>query len=157
MSQKVKQENDLEGLLVSILGIMIILGGTGVIYFWIAHSIQSNVSASDVAPNDPITKWIWLALGGFFFLYGVVGTMMEKIGVGWGPAYNQVSTILEGTGAIVSGIGTTIGGLLMLATAALIFYPSLTAIFHPFATLICGFVSVILGWGCGPIIRALGY
>jgi hypothetical protein len=156
MSEKAKPGDDLEGMLASILGILVVLGGTAIIYFWAARSIPNNFSASDV-PNDPITKWIWLALGGFFFFYGVVGTIREKIGVGWGTGYNQVSTILEGTSAIVSGIGTTVGGLLMLATTALFFYPSLAAIFHPFATLICEFVSIILGWVCGPIIRAMGY
>jgi hypothetical protein len=156
MSQKVKQKDDLEGLLVSILGIAIVLGVTALIYFGAAYAIPNNSGASDM-PNDPITKWIWLALGGGFFLYGVVGAIREKIGVGWGTGYNQVSTVLEGTSAIVSGVGTTIGGLLMLATTGIIFYPSLSAIFHPFASLICGFVAVILGWVSGLIIRALGY
>ena len=156
MSQKVKQEDSVEGLLVSILGIVIVLGVTALVYFGAASVIPNNSSASDM-PNDPITKWIWLALGGGFFLYGVVGTIREKIGVGWGTGYNQVRTVLEGTSAIVSGVGTTIGGLLMLVTTGIIFYPSLSAVFHPFASLICGFVAVILGWVSGLIIRSLGY
>ena len=156
MSQKVKQEDDLEGMLVSILGITIVLGATALIYFGAANAIPNKAGPSDM-PNDPITKWIWLALGGGFLLYGVVGTIREKIGIGWGAGYNQVTTVLEGTSAMVAGVGTTIGGLFMLATTGIIFYPSLSAIFHPFASLICGFVAVILGWVSGLIIRSLGY
>jgi hypothetical protein len=152
MTQKVRQEDGLEGLLVSILGILIILGGTTAIYFWIARSVPDDVGSIEWK-KDQLSKWIWLVFGTFFFIYGVVGAIREKIGVGWRAGFNQVSTILEGVGAFTAGIGTTIGGLLMLVTAAIYFYPSLGAIFHPFATLICGFVSIILSWICGAIYR----
>ena len=158
MSHEVKQEEDgFEGILVSLLGIIIVLGGTALIYMWVSSSIPDNDITPYELEKDPLSKWIWVAFGSLFFIYGLMGTFMERIEVGWRGRSYMVTTILEGTSALVAGVGTTIGGLLLLITAAVYFYPSLVFIFHPFATLICGFASVIIGWVCGPIIRALGY
>ncbi|MBK9210509.1 MAG: hypothetical protein IPL71_20385 [Anaerolineales bacterium] len=49
MSHEVKQEEDgLEGILVSLLGIIIVLGGTALIYMWVSSSIPDN----DITPMN---------------------------------------------------------------------------------------------------------
>jgi hypothetical protein len=156
MSQKSKQQDDdLEGLLVGLLGIILVMVATATVYFLIARSAPRELD-EPTGHGDKIMGWVWLVFGTFFFLYGAVGVIRGKIGIGWGT-YSQVRTILIGAGAFVSSVSTFIGGFLLLSTAAIYFYPSLIATLHPLATLLCGFVSIILGWACGPILRAIGY
>lgn len=143
-------------MLVSLLGIIVIVAATALIYFIIARLAPDETNTLDLQ-KDPLTKWLWLAFGTLFFIYGIVGALMERIEVGWRGNSIRVTTVLEGVSAFITGIGTMIGGLMMLITAAFYFIPSLTAIFHPFATLACGFVAVIISWILGPSIRTLGY
>lgn len=156
MSHNTKQQNELQGMLVSLLGIIVIVAATALIYFIIARLAPGETNTLDLQ-KDPLTKWLWLAFGTLFFIYGIVGALMERIEVGWRGNSIRVTTVLEGVSAFITGIGTMIGGLMMLITAAFYFVPSLTTIFHPFATLACGFVAVIISWILGPSIRTLGY
>ena len=59
MSHEVKQEEDgLEGILVSLLGIIIVLGGTALIYMWVSSSIPDNDITPYELEKDPLSKWI---------------------------------------------------------------------------------------------------
>ena len=159
MSQQgVKPEEDsLEGILIVILGVLVVLGGTTLIYIGVARSIPVGDMTPYELERDLLSRWIWAGFGSLFFIYGLLGTFMERIEVGWSGRHYKVTTLLKGTSALVAGVGTTVGGVLLLITAAIYFYPTLIFTIHPFATLVSGFASVIISWICGPIIRALGY
>jgi hypothetical protein len=156
MSQKLKQEEGLEGTLLAVLALMLVISATAAVYFLIARSAPNEIGTPEW-DKAQLVRWIWTVFGTFFFLYGIVGVIREKIAVGWGGICYRVTTFLEGASAFTAGTGTALGGLLMLATAAVYFYPALGGIIHSLATLICGFASIFLSWICGLIIRALGY
>ena len=151
MSQVSKQEDNLEGTLVGLLGLAIVIFVTGLAYYFIAGSAPSNMNDVDL----PTVSCVGI-FGLGMFLYGSVGIIQGKIVIGWGTV-NQVRTTLAGAGALVASSSTVIGGLLILAPVAIYFVPELISVVHPLAALLCGLVAPVVGWISGPIIRALGY
>ena len=157
MAQASKHEDDLEGLVMGLLGLVLVLIVTGGAYFFISQAITPGTSLSVNRNSDLVMGWIWVGFGCGFFLYGAVGVIREKIGVGWGNVYWQVRTTLSGSSAFVAGSGTAVGGLLMLSTSAAYFYSEVSQYFSPFAALLCGFLSIFFSWAVGAILHKLGY
>ena len=151
MSQKSKQDDDFEETLVGLLGLILVIVATGIVYYLIANSAPREMNGVDI----PTISCIGI-FGLFLFLYGFVGVIQGKIVIGWGTI-NQVRTTLGGAGAFVASSSTTIGGLLILAPIAVYFVPELIQVIHPLAALLCGLAAPTLGWISGPIIRSLGY
>jgi hypothetical protein len=151
MSQESKHEDDLEGLLVGLLGLILVIGVTAAAYYLIAGSAPREMKGINLPGISCIGVF-----GLFLFLYGLVGVIQGKIVIGWGTTV-QVRTTLGGAGAFVAGTSTAIGGLLILAPIAVYFLPELIAVVHPLAALLCGLLAPVLGWISGPLIRALGY
>jgi hypothetical protein len=149
MSQETKNKDDLEEVLVTILGLLLVLTITGIAYFLIATSAPREMNDTNIRTLGCVGIW-----GLFFFLYGMVGVIQGKIVVGWGTV-NQVRTTLSGAGALVASGSTAIGGLLLLTPVALYFVPELLRIIHPLATLLCGLIAPVFGWIGGAIIHSL--
>jgi hypothetical protein len=155
ISKPPQKASELEVILAGILGLALVIVGTVVVYYLISNSAPWD--------TDDVTKggvhmglWVGGILGTMFFIWGAVGVLTGKIVVGWGTV-NQVRTTVTGAGAFVASIGTILGGVLFLSNAVISLIPEVGTFIHPLAALLSGFVSIILGWILGVIIRALGY
>lgn len=156
VSQPLRKGDDLESLLVGILGIALVMVATGVAYYLISTSLPRNI---DDASTSNVNTGLWIGgiFGPFFLIFGAIGLLRGKMGVGWGPWYAKVSTTLKGSSAFVSSACTILGGVLLLTTAVIDLVPEVGIIIHAFAVLLSGFVAIILGWLCGVIVREIGY
>ena len=155
VSQPARKEDDLEALLIGILGMALVMVATGVVYYLISISAPRSLDDPSTS-NVHFGLWMGGIFGPFFFIFGVVGVLRGKIGVGWGT-YSGIRTILSGAGAFVAGATTALGGVLFISTAVVDLMPEAGTIIHALAALLSGIVSILLGWLCGVIIRGLGY
>jgi hypothetical protein len=155
MSQRAKHDDDLEGLLAGLLGLIVVIGLTAVVYFLIAGSAPRDVDDLNWR-KDPYSLGISGGFGLFLFLYGLVGVIRGRIVVGWGTL-RQVHSTLTGAAAFVAACSTTLGSLLFLSIVAAYFVPGLGRVIHPLAALLSGLVFPALGWISGAILKSLGY
>jgi hypothetical protein len=157
MSQKSKQQDDaLEELLVSLFGVILVMVATAGVYFLVVRSASGGFD-KPISSKVQFWDWVWGIFGILFFVYGAVGVVRGKINVGWTRYSYQIYTTLDRAGALVASAGMAIGGLLLMTVTVIYFDPLLGAVIDPWATLLCGFASIIIGWICGLIIQALGY
>jgi hypothetical protein len=151
-----RKADELEALLVGILGVALVMVAIGVAYYLISKAAPPGIGGASTS-NVHTGLWIGGIFGPFFFIYGAVGVLRGRIGVGSGPWYAKASTVLNGAGAFVASVSTALGGVLFMVTAAISLIPELTSFIHELAILLSGFVSILLGWLCGVIVRELGY
>jgi hypothetical protein len=155
MAKADRKEDSLEALLVGVIGMILVIVAAGFAYYFI--SISSPRSLDDPSmSNVHYGLWIGGIFGTFFLIYGMVGVLRGRIGVGWG-SMSQVRTILSGAGGFVASTTTAIGGFLFLTTAVIDLIPEVGTMIHALAALLSGFVSILLGWLCGVIVREFGY
>jgi hypothetical protein len=155
MAKADRKEDSFEGLLVGVIGMILVIVATGVAYYFISISTPRSLDDPSTS-NVHFGLWIGGIFGTFFLIYGMVGVLRGRIGVGWG-SMTQVRTILTGAGGFVASTTTAIGGFLFLTTAAIDLIPEVGAIIHANAALLSGFVSIILGFLCGVVVREIGY
>jgi hypothetical protein len=156
VSQPAQKEDDLESLLVGILGIALVIVATGAAYYFISNSAPRSIDDASTS-NIHTAVWIGGIFGSFFFIYGVIGVLRGKMGVGWGPSYARASTVLTGAGAFEASVATSLGGVLFMVAALIDLVPEVGIFIHGLAILLSGFVAILLGWLCGVIIRGVGY
>ncbi len=150
-----QKASELETILAGILGLGLVIVGTVVVYYLISTSAPWDTN--DVTKGGVhIGLWVGGILGMMFFIWGAIGVLTGNIVVGWGTV-NQVRTTVTGAGAFVASIATVLGGVLFLTIAAISLVPEVGIFIHPLAALLSGFVSIILGWIFGVVVRALGY
>jgi hypothetical protein len=155
VSKPARKVDELESLLIGVLGIALVMFATGIAYYLISSS--APWSTDDRTPSGfHIGLWTGGILGLMFFIWGAVGILQGKIVVGWGT-YNQVRTTITGAGAYIGSVCTAIGGVLFLSTAVISLMPEVGTIIHALAALLSAFVAIILGWICALIVRSLGY
>lgn len=85
MSQKSKQDDDFEETLVGLLGLILVIVTTGIVYYLIANSAPREMDGVDI----PTVSCIGI-FGLFLFLYGFVGVIQGKIVIGWGTILVKV-------------------------------------------------------------------
>ena len=109
MSQKSKQDDDLEGLLVSLFGVILVMVATAGVYFLIVRSASGGFDRP-ISNKVQFWDWVWGIFGILFFLYGVVGVVRGKINVGWSRYSYQIYATLDGAGALVASAGCSVSG-----------------------------------------------